>query len=79
MGAAKAAEITQMPAITSLAHILEGLALREIKENRTLQLLKICIYKIIFALDVCMKYGLTAKQEHKLQEYEKFVPQGGDH
>jgi hypothetical protein len=57
MGAAKAAEITQMAAITSLAHIFEGLALYEMEQNCTSQQLKICAYKIIFVLDVCMKYG----------------------
>jgi hypothetical protein len=64
MGAAKAAEITQMPAITSLAHIFDGLALCEMKQNCILQQLKICVYKIIFVLDVYMKYGLLLQNKN---------------
>jgi hypothetical protein len=41
MGAAKTAEISQMPSITSLAHIIDGLSLHEMKQTHMLQLLKI--------------------------------------
>jgi len=58
MGAAKAAEITQMPAIISLAQNFDGLALCEMKQNRILQQQKICICKLIIVLGVSMKYGL---------------------
>jgi hypothetical protein len=35
MGAARAPEITQIPAITSLAHNLEGLALQETRKKQS--------------------------------------------
>jgi hypothetical protein len=40
MGAANTAEISQMHAITSLAYIIEGLALREMKQNKILNCVK---------------------------------------
>jgi hypothetical protein len=52
MGDAKLAEITQMPAITSLAHNFDGLGLCEIKQNCMLQLLKVSMHSA-FGKSLC--------------------------